>query len=136
MPHRPAPLSVVGTLVGAGLLACAAPEAPPPVDSRPAAATPSPAPVTSIDTPAADNGPALYHCDNGDVIEVRFGYYDATVRLADDTTLTLPRAQSASMPGSDVYVGRAIALEREGDRLRLTRDGEASRCGRQAPGAS
>ena len=129
MPRRTLPL-FPAALLGAGLLACSSPEPPTPADEG-VAATPSPtsAPDTTTVTPPPEyDGLARYRCSDGSQVAVRFGHYDATVRRADNTTFTLPRAESASADGIDVYVGMELALERQGEHLRVTRGGEVLTC--------
>ena len=125
MRHRCVPLLVATLGAATVLAACDGPDAPPPAAPPVAAGTatpeaPSPLPV---DGASGDPDHAPYRCDEGSLVEARFGHYDATVRLPDGTTRTLPRAESASAGGSDVYVGGDASIERDGDRLQLSRGG-------------
>jgi hypothetical protein len=83
--------------------------------SAPADATPPPA-------PAAASG-ADYACADGTRLQVDFGNHDATLRWPGGRSITLPRAESASKGGGDVYVGDTVSLQRDGMRLQL-HDGE------------
>src|SRR5688572_502104 len=119
MRRRCVPL-LVATLGAATVLAgCDGPDAPPPAAPPVAAgtATPEAPPPLPVDVASGDPDHATYRCDEGSLGEARFGHYDATVRLPDGTTRTLPRAESASAGGRDVYVGGDASIERDGDRL-------------------
>jgi hypothetical protein len=81
--------------------------APAPADAPPAAA--ASASGTSVD----------YACADGTTLQAGFGEHDATLRWPGGRSLTLPRAESASKGGGDVYVGETVSLQRDGARLQL-----------------
>jgi hypothetical protein len=47
-----------------------------------------------------------------------------TLRWPEGRSVTLPRAESASKGGGDVYVGDTVSLQRDGNRIVL-HDGDA-----------
>jgi membrane-bound inhibitor of C-type lysozyme len=84
-------------------------------------ASPSTAPVAAA--PAADGtSGTTYACADGTRLQASFGDRDATLQWPDGRRLVLPRAESASKGGGDVYVGDTVSLQRDGVRLQL-RDG-------------
>ena len=84
----------------------------------PVIAAPGPASRPSGDAAVA------YRCSNGASLRVRYSDNHADLRWPDGRTLALPRAQSASKGGGDVYVGDTVALQRDDSHLRL-HDGDA-----------
>ncbi len=70
--------------------------------------------------PAA--GEISYRCSDGGTLSVGYGAHDATVGLPDGRRVTLPRAESASRGGGDVYVGEALSLSRQGRHVQLFQD--------------
>ncbi|MGQ4661584.1 hypothetical protein [Lysobacter sp. F6437] len=69
-----------------------------------------------------------YDCNDGRIVHVGYGEHDATLQIAGKPTTTLPRAESASTAGVDVYVGQNVALQREGDSIQLELTGASLRC--------
>lgn len=98
--------------------------APPPPSSAttPGGSASAPAGSTPPPAPAAASG-ADYACADGTRLQADFGDHDATLRWPDGRSITLPRAESASKGGGDVYVGDTASLQRDGARLQL-HDGE------------
>lgn len=89
--------------------------------ATPAATAPSPA-ATAPATPApATPSPAgtAYACADGTRLQASFGDHDATLQWPGGRSVTLPRAESASKGGGDVYVGETVSLQRDGTRLQL-----------------
>lgn len=96
--------------------------APPPAArgaaaSAAAEAKPAPAPGSVTGVASARGGD--YACSDGTRLQAAFGEHDATLRWSDGRSLTLPRAESASKGGGDVYVGDTVSLQRDGTRLQL-----------------
>lgn len=65
-----------------------------------------------------------YRCDDGTMLQVDYGDADASIRWADGRSVDLPRAESASGPGGDAYVGTDVSLQRTGTGIEL-HDGDA-----------
>jgi hypothetical protein len=80
-------------------------------------------PPATQDIPAAP-GRIGYRCVDGSRLDVAYVGSNARVHWPDGRTLTLPRAESASKGGGDVYVGDAVSLQRDGNTLQL-HDGDA-----------
>lgn len=127
--------------LAAGLFCLAACQRPPdaggvvPAPSTSTPSTPAPTPGAGI-APAGGAAPppmatpggaattgADYACADGTRLQVRFGDHDATLHWPGGRSLVLPRAESASRGGGDVYVGETASLQRDGARLQL-HDGE------------
>ena len=64
-----------------------------------------------------------FTCDDGTTVRLDWGDNDVTVNWPDGRTATLPKAESASGPAGDAYVGDTVSVERDGDRIML-RDGD------------
>lgn len=111
---------------------------PAPADEA-AQAPPAPdaagSPAAAEAPPASPAGAAVYACDDGSALQVRFGAGDATLQWPDGRTETLPRAESASRGGGDVYVGETVSLQRDGARLQVN-DGTRTLACDPAPGAA
>ena len=73
-------------------------------------------------TPVANR--ASYRCADGSSLDVVYARGKAEVAWADGRRLTLPRAESASKGGGDVYVGETVSLQHDGDKLQI-HDGQA-----------
>lgn len=94
--------------------AATTPAAPADTAGRPAPTTPA-APASPAPAPAGTD----YACADGIRLQARFGEHDATLQWPDGRSLVLPRAESASKGGGDVYVGDTVSLQRDGTRLQL-----------------
>lgn len=94
-------------------------------DATPPSSTLGTAPA--VPAPASP-GATRYDCDDNRVVRVNYGEYDATLQMDGVAPITLPRAESASTAGVDVYVGRNVALQREGDSIQLELTGASLRC--------
>ncbi|MDN5781240.1 MAG: MliC family protein [Luteimonas sp.] len=119
------------------LLACnACGPTPPPTDPArraTASATDVPAAATSPATTGRDM-PLRYACDDGSVVLVTYGNEQARVELPDGRAVSLPKAQSASKEGGEVFVGETVSLQRESDGLQLFQTGSKSlQCRSAAP---
>jgi hypothetical protein len=122
------------------LVACDGADPPAPSVDPPAGAQPDPASAPAASAAPAEPGMEAdlaawggsvrlsYACSDGSTLQVRFGHYDATIHLADGTTATLARAESASTGGIDAYFGGGITMQREGRSVRLTRPGRSLSC--------
>lgn len=64
-----------------------------------------------------------FTCDDGSSVRLDWGDNDVTVQWPDGRTATLPKAESASGPAGDAYVGDTVSVEHAGDRITL-RDGD------------
>ena len=115
------------------LAACFAAACTPPggTANMPATAA-SDAPPTAVDARVSaapiGAGAITYDCDDGRTPRVVYGADDATLHLGSEPGWRLPRAESASTPGIEVYVGRDVALQREGDSIQLELSGASLRC--------
>jgi hypothetical protein len=105
----------------AGVPASGDTAAVPVVPEAPAPAQPQPEPVAP---PSANAGGIAYRCDGDAVLSASYGTSNVTLRWPDGRSVTLPRAESASKGGGDVYVGDTVSLQRDGDRIEL-HDGDA-----------
>jgi hypothetical protein len=121
------------------MLACATCGQAPPADPARRATVPGPAaaptPASPAESSPAESRPATrYACDGGAGVEVAYGRDEARVTLPDGRLVTLPKAQSASKGGGEVFVGEAVSLQRDGDAIQLFQDeGGALRCRASAP---
>ncbi|MGN6112870.1 MAG: hypothetical protein ACTHOC_07660 [Luteimonas sp.] len=88
-----------------------------PADGVSAAAPPAAASQAAV--PPTDVASASYACTDGTRLQARFGDHDATLQWPDGRRLVLPRAESASKGGGDVYVGDTVSLQRDGTHLQL-----------------
>ncbi|HVI58216.1 MAG TPA: hypothetical protein VM619_05005 [Luteimonas sp.] len=112
----------------------AAADAPAPANARPAAiaagetaSAPAQTPPRAGFAPLPPGAPTTYTCDDESEVKVAYGKDQATVTLADGRGVVLPKAQSASKGGGDVYVGEAVSLMRDGTRLELHVDESPAR---------
>jgi hypothetical protein len=116
------------------MLACAACGQAPPTDPARRATVPEPASAPATASPAESppvESPSAtrYACDGGARVEVAYGRDEARVTLPDGRVVALPKAQSASRGGGEVFVGEAVSLQRDGDAIQLFQDeGKALRC--------
>jgi hypothetical protein len=88
------------------------PETPAPAQPRPVAPSPG------------NTGELAYRCDGDTVLWASYGDGNVSLRWPDGRSATLPRAESASKGGGDVYVGDTVSLQRDGGRIEL-HDGDA-----------
>jgi hypothetical protein len=116
------------------MLACAACTQSPPPDPARRATIPAPDDATAAapHTAANDIGaPASsrYDCDDGSAVRVEYVAETARVELPDGRVVALPKAQSASKGGGEVFVGETVSLQRDGNDIQLHRgDGKALAC--------
>lgn len=103
------------------ILSCALACGCKPAGNVPAAASPAPAQPAP---PAPTTTAIAYRCTDGRSLEVGFGDHDASLRWPDGRSVHLPRAESASKGGGDVYVGETVSLQRDASRIEL-HDGNA-----------
>jgi hypothetical protein len=106
-------------------LACTACTQSPPPDPARRATIPSPdaAPGTAGNMASvADPDRHRYACDNGGTVYVEYVAETARVELPDGRVVALPKAQSASKGGGDVFVGEAMSLQRDGGGIQLHQD--------------
>lgn len=76
--------------------------------------------------PAADNAtPDAFTCTDGTRLQLDRGRDQVTVRWPDGRTATLPKAESASGPGGDAYVGDTVSIEHDGNRIVVHDGGNA-----------
>ena len=80
--------------------------------------------------PTASGSTVTYRCDdgNGTLLHVTYEAHAARVRIGNGVETMLPRAESASKGGGDVYVGETISLLREDAIVQLYRDAVSLRC--------
>lgn len=118
--HRPTRTALLATLCAAacacqpGTDEAAAPSATD-ADAAPAADTP----------PAAATTPGAFTCTDGTRLELDWGRDEVTVRWPDGRTARLPKAESASGPDGDAYVGDTVSVEHDGDRIVVHDGGNA-----------
>ena len=101
-----------------GLVACQPGDAPPAAADTPPAATATQTPAPAQPATAA-NGSIGYLCDGGTTLSATYREHDVTLRWPDGRSVTLPRAESASKGGGDVYVGESVSLQRNGGHVQL-----------------
>ncbi|NZA28297.1 hypothetical protein H0E84_18130 [Luteimonas sp. SJ-92] len=76
-----------------------------------------------VDPPvAAADAATSYRCIDGSELRIAYAAEGATVTLPDGRTVALPRAESASQGSGGAYVGEALGLDLEGDRVFLHQD--------------
>ena len=104
---------------------CAAACACQPGDDDTAAARPD---AASADTPpaTADAAAGAFTCDDGSTVNLAWGADSVVVSWPDGRTATLPKAESASGPDGDAYVGDTVSVEHSGDRIVLRDGGKAA----------
>lgn len=132
------PMAAVALL---GLLAACKPAAEPAAPVEPAPVAPAEAPAPNVIAPADTTAAAApeiaappafgslvpYRCDDGQGITVTFDRHSAMVTLPTGGT-TLNRAEDASGPGVDAYLGEEMALYRSGDGVQLDIGGKSNIC--------
>lgn len=107
------------------MVACSESAAP-----DPATVVPEPAerPVPTRAAEAAESG-AVYSCNDGTVVRIDSVDQKAIVTPQNGNDVTLPRAESASKGGGDVFVGETLSVLREGRTAQLHRnEGPAIAC--------
>jgi len=122
-------------------LACSAcgPSAPPsgqtPGAAEPAPQPPASSPPAAPTPPSAASGTAVaYTCTDASTVSVAWGNDQARIEFADGRAISLPKAQSASKGGGEVFVGDTVSLQRDVDDIQLfDGEGPARRCSTQAP---
>jgi len=149
----------------AGLAACQRDAAPAPADATetqapnndadPSATTAASAPdddqgviagqppstiaVPPADTPTpgiAAGAEIVYTCEDGGELHVVYSASSATFALEGGSKVTLPRAESASKGGGDVYVGDTIGLQRLGNVVQVEQKGGAKRVCEESGGTA
>jgi len=66
----------------------------------------------------ANAGDAIrYACGDGSRVEVDWQAGQARLQLSNGRSVILPKAQSASKGGGDVFVGETVSLQREDDAI-------------------
>jgi membrane-bound inhibitor of C-type lysozyme len=110
---------LVGCMLCLGIAGCQ--RAAPPISSDDAGK-----PATSNREPpdvASGAHQVSYRCADGSSLDVVYAGANAELRWPDGRRLVLPRAESASKGGSDVYVGDTVSLQHDGDNLQLHGNG-------------
>jgi hypothetical protein len=92
---------------------------PPPTIEIPPADAPTPA--------IAAGAQIVYTCEDGSELQVTYSGSSATFALEDGRVVTLPRAESASKGGGDVYVSDTVGLQRLSNVVQVERDSGAKR---------
>lgn len=75
--------------------------------------------------PSATATPGAFTCTDGTRLELDWGRDEVVVRWPDGRTATLPRAESASGPDGDAYVGDTVSVEHDGDTIVVHDGGNA-----------
>lgn len=81
--------------------------------------SPSPEGADETRPTAAVDGARSYRCTDGTMLQADYAGAGVTLRWADGRTLALPRAESASTPGADAFVGDTVSLQRSGAGIEL-----------------
>jgi hypothetical protein len=83
---------------------------------------------SSAPLPAEGSGPTAaaaadeavsYRCDDGTMLQARYGEADVGLRWNDGRSVSLPRAESASSGAGDAFVGDVVALQRTATGIEL-----------------
>jgi hypothetical protein len=104
-------------------LSCVACTQSPPPDPARRATIPAPgeAPgataAKTVDVTKPDT--LRYTCDDGGALRIAYVAETARVELPGGRVVTLPKAQSASKGGGEVFVGEAMSLQRDGDAIQV-----------------
>jgi hypothetical protein len=110
-----------------GIAACQPAGGPPAAagkSSVPSAAEPSAPARPASAVPRASGEAIQYLSAGGTALSASYGAGKVTLHWPGGRSATLPRAESASRGGGDVYVGDRISLLRDGARIEL-HDGDA-----------
>lgn len=111
------------------LIACVASACTVSTSGSPTAAPDAPSTSSTSRATATPGADAIhYDCDDGRGVRIGYGDHNAILQMDDEPAIILPRAESASTTGVDVYVGRHVALQREGDSIQLELTGASLRC--------
>ena len=100
------------------MVACSGSAAP---DPAAAVSEPAERPVPERAAEAAESG-SVYTCSDGTVIRIDSAALKADVTLQNGSDVTLPRAESASKGGGDVFVGETLSVLREGRTAQVHRN--------------
>src|SRR3546814_10269402 len=104
-----------------GVQTCALPISPPGPTSRATEATAQtsdPSSSAAVTSPATAPGtPVSYACSDASTVSVTWGDDQARVEFPDGRTISLPKAQSASKGGGEVFVGDTVSLQRDEDEI-------------------
>jgi len=85
--------------------------------------------TAAVSEPAPGDDAVRYACGDGSTVAIDRQAEQARVELPDGRSVTLPKAQSASKGGGDVFVGETVSLQREGASAALfLAGGERSNC--------
>lgn len=85
--------------------------------------------AAAVSEPAPGDDAVRYACGDGSTVAIDRQAEQARVELPDGRSVTLPKAQSASKGGGDVFVGETVSLQREGASAALfLAGGERSNC--------
>jgi len=81
----------------------------------------------AADTPpaAGDTTPGAFTCTDGTRLQLDWGRDEVTVRWPDGRTARLPKAESASGPDGDAYVGDTVSIEHDRDGIVVHDGGNA-----------
>jgi membrane-bound inhibitor of C-type lysozyme len=82
----------------------------------------APADATDATTPTQTALAGAFTCADGSNLRLDWGEDQVVVKWPDGRTVTLPKAESASGPAGDAYVGDRVSIEHDGDRV-VVRDG-------------
>ena len=137
MSRLPLTATVATAVIALACSACgpsAPPSDPTPRATAPAAQTSDPSsPAFARSAVAGPDTPTRYACSDASTVSVTWGDDQARVAFADGRTISLPKAQSASKGGGEVFVGNTVSVQRDGDDIQLF-EGEdpARQCSAQA----
>ena len=123
---NPPLLRIVLTIpLALAMAACSESAAP---DPAAPASEPAERPVPERTAEAVESG-AVYSCSDGTAIRIDSAALKAIVTPQNGNDVTLPRAESASKGGGDVFVGETLSVLREGRTAQLHRnEGPAIAC--------
>jgi len=103
---------------------------PPAGNGLEAGQRPSTIEIPPADTPTPDiaaGAQISYTCEDGSELHVVYSAHSAKFALVDGSVATLPRAESASKGGGDVYVSDTVALQRLGNVVQVEEPGGTKR---------
>jgi hypothetical protein len=108
-------------------------------DGLTAGKPPSTIAVPPADTPTpalAEGAEIIYTCEDGGELHVVYASDSAKFASAGGRVLTLPRAESASKGGGDVYVNDSAALQRLGNVVQVEEQSGEKRVCAEAGGTA